>query len=185
MAELIAHLLAECEVSHLWAVSHHGVAAMLAIKRSAVVTLEVNLRNSMQVRKQAIERSKKRLSAAPRKGDMSSKIKKKQQLKNQNRRYKLTIRGNFHLQLVLKAGLYHGNNNLCPLMSTSQLPLEDGWIDWCESLEFEMSLENIPRATKLCFALYVVFDQQMVKQAKSKSATAPRKIKQGKQVSII
>ena len=69
-------------------------------------------------------------------------------------------------------------------MSTHELPVEKGWIDWCEPLAFDISLENIPRATKLCFALYVVIDRQVDKQQKGKNNTTQKKAKQKKQASV-
>ena len=69
-------------------------------------------------------------------------------------------------------------------MSTHDLPLENGWIDWNESLVFDIDLQNIPRAAKLCFALYNIVDKQAEKQ-KGKNNAVPKKVKQGRQVQIL
>ncbi len=84
-----------------------------------------------------------------------------------------------YLQLVLKAGLYHGSENLCPLLSTREVPLTSGWVSWNEELSFEVSLGNIPRAAKLCFALYSVATEKEKQARAGRTSTQPRKAKSG------
>uniref|UniRef100_A0A4W6C881 phosphatidylinositol-4,5-bisphosphate 3-kinase n=1 Tax=Lates calcarifer TaxID=8187 RepID=A0A4W6C881_LATCA len=68
-------------------------------------------------------------------------------------------------QVQVRAGLFHGTELLCkPAVSTESSGRSDH--TWKEStLEFDISICDLPRMTRLCFAIYAVMDK--VKKQKS------------------
>lgn len=68
-------------------------------------------------------------------------------------------------QVQVRAGLFHGTELLCkPAVSNeSSGRSEHTWKD--NTVEFEISVCDLPRMTRLCFAIYAVMDK--VKKQKS------------------
>lgn len=69
----------------------------------------------------------------------------------------------------MRAGLFHGTELLCkPAVSSESSGRSDhAWKD--TTLEFELSVCDLPRMTRLCFAIYAVMDK--VKKQKSTKNT--------------
>uniref|UniRef100_A0A8C4HS74 phosphatidylinositol-4,5-bisphosphate 3-kinase n=1 Tax=Dicentrarchus labrax TaxID=13489 RepID=A0A8C4HS74_DICLA len=68
-------------------------------------------------------------------------------------------------QVQVRAGLFHGTELLCkPAVSSESSGRSDHtWKD--STLEFDISVSDLPRMTRLCFAIYAVMDK--VKKQKS------------------
>ena len=60
------------------------------------------------------------------------------------------------LKFSLQIGLYHGGRPLCPLKTIvlKGVPNEEGVITLNNNIEFDISVSNLPRMAKLCFALF-------------------------------
>lgn len=73
--------------------------------------------------------------------------------------------GCLHAQVQVRAGLFHGTELLCkPAVSSESSGRSDHtWKD--STLEFDISVCDLPRMTRLCFAIYAVMDK--VKKQKS------------------
>ncbi len=74
-----------------------------------------------------------------------------------------------HTQVQVRAGLFHGTELLCkPVVSSESSGRADHtWKD--STLEFDLSVCDLPRMTRLCFAIYAVMDK--VKKQKSTKNT--------------
>lgn len=75
-------------------------------------------------------------------------------------------------QLVVQAGLYHGNEMLCKMVSSSEVNVcsEPAWE---QSLEFEINICDLPRMARLCLALYSVVERpKKARSTKKKSKKA-------------
>lgn len=68
-------------------------------------------------------------------------------------------------QVQVRAGLFHGTELLCKPAVSSETSgrSEHTWRD--NALEFDISISDLPRMTRLCFAIYAVMDK--VKKQKS------------------
>uniref|UniRef100_A0A4W3H592 phosphatidylinositol-4,5-bisphosphate 3-kinase n=1 Tax=Callorhinchus milii TaxID=7868 RepID=A0A4W3H592_CALMI len=92
------------------------------------------------------------------------------------------IRASFHRcfpfsppQLVVQAGLFHGSEMLCKTVSSHEVSVcsEPAWD---QALEFDIHFSDLPRMTRLCFALYGVIDKAKKARStkkKSKKADCP------------
>lgn len=76
-------------------------------------------------------------------------------------------------QVQVRAGLFHGTELLCkPAVSSESSGRSDHtWKD--STLEFDISVCDLPRMTRLCFAIYAVMDK--VKKQKSTKNAHPNK----------
>ena len=72
-------------------------------------------------------------------------------------------------QVQVRAGLFHGTELLCkPAVSSESSGRSDHtWKD--STLEFDISVCDLPRMTRLCFAIYAVMDK-VKKQKSTKNA---------------
>lgn len=72
-------------------------------------------------------------------------------------------------QVQVRAGLFHGTELLCkPAVSSESNGRSDHtWKD--STLEFDISVSDLPRMTRLCFAIYAVMDK-VKKQKSTKNA---------------
>lgn len=70
-----------------------------------------------------------------------------------------------HTQVQVRAGLFHGTELLCKpaVSSESSGRSEHTWRD--NTVEFDIAVCDLPRMTRLCFAIYAVMDK--VKKQKS------------------
>uniref|UniRef100_A0A4W3HM29 phosphatidylinositol-4,5-bisphosphate 3-kinase n=1 Tax=Callorhinchus milii TaxID=7868 RepID=A0A4W3HM29_CALMI len=91
------------------------------------------------------------------------------------------IRASFHRcfpfsppQLVVQAGLFHGSEMLCKTVSSHEVSVcsEPAWD---QALEFDIHFSDLPRMTRLCFALYGVIDKaKKARSTKKKSKKTDR-----------
>ncbi|KAK3518838.1 hypothetical protein QTP70_014998 [Hemibagrus guttatus] len=78
-------------------------------------------------------------------------------------------------QLVVQAGLFHGSELLCKLVTSSEVSVCSDPV-WDQKLSFDVHLCDLPRMTRLCFALYGVLDKprkQRSTKKKNKKADCP------------
>lgn len=75
-------------------------------------------------------------------------------------------------QLVVQAGLFHGNETLCKTVSSSEVSVCSEPI-WKQRLEFDINVCDLPRMARLCFALYAVIEKaKKARSTKKKSKKA-------------
>ncbi|XP_021518384.1 phosphatidylinositol 4,5-bisphosphate 3-kinase catalytic subunit delta isoform isoform X1 [Meriones unguiculatus] len=75
------------------------------------------------------------------------------------------------MKLVVQAGLFHGNEMLCKTVSSSEVSVSSEPV-WKQRLEFDISICDLPRMARLCFALYAVVEKAKKKSTKKKSKKA-------------
>ncbi|XP_037684506.1 phosphatidylinositol 4,5-bisphosphate 3-kinase catalytic subunit delta isoform isoform X2 [Choloepus didactylus] len=79
------------------------------------------------------------------------------------------------MKLVVQAGLFHGNEMLCKTVSSSEVSVCSEPV-WNQRLEFDISVCDLPRMVRLCFALYAVIEKAKKARStkkKSKKADCP------------
>ncbi|XP_060115268.1 phosphatidylinositol 4,5-bisphosphate 3-kinase catalytic subunit delta isoform isoform X1 [Heteronotia binoei] len=79
------------------------------------------------------------------------------------------------MKLVVQAGLYHGNEMLCKMVSSSEVNVCSE-PTWGQRLEFEINVSDLPRMARLCLALYAVVEKAKKARStkkKSKKADCP------------
>ncbi|KAJ6656821.1 hypothetical protein lerEdw1_003152 [Lerista edwardsae] len=79
------------------------------------------------------------------------------------------------MKLVVQAGLYHGNEMLCKMVSSSELGVCSEPV-WGQRLEFDINVCDLPRMARLCLALYSVVERAKKARStkkKSKKADCP------------
>ncbi|XP_044301387.1 phosphatidylinositol 4,5-bisphosphate 3-kinase catalytic subunit delta isoform [Varanus komodoensis] len=79
------------------------------------------------------------------------------------------------MKLVVQAGLYHGHEMLCKMMSSSEVAVSSEPV-WGQRLEFEINVCDLPRMARLCLALYAVVEKAKKARStkkKSKKADCP------------
>ncbi|XP_062282645.1 phosphatidylinositol 4,5-bisphosphate 3-kinase catalytic subunit delta isoform [Scomber scombrus] len=62
------------------------------------------------------------------------------------------------MKLVVQAGLFHGSELLCKVVTSSELPVCSEPL-WDQRLEFDINVADLPRMSRLCFALYAVIEK--------------------------
>ena len=65
-------------------------------------------------------------------------------------------------KVYVRAGIYHGSEAVCGALSTLK-GANPGIAEWNENLEFTLPLNEIPRASKLCFVIFGAHDSVMKK----------------------
>ncbi|XP_012577520.1 PREDICTED: phosphatidylinositol 4,5-bisphosphate 3-kinase catalytic subunit delta isoform [Condylura cristata] len=76
------------------------------------------------------------------------------------------------MKLVVQAGLFHGNETLCKTVSSSEVSVCSEPV-WKQRLEFDISVRDLPRMARLCFALYAVIEKaKKARSTKKKSKKA-------------
>uniref|UniRef100_A0A8B9HR65 Phosphatidylinositol 4,5-bisphosphate 3-kinase catalytic subunit beta isoform n=1 Tax=Astyanax mexicanus TaxID=7994 RepID=A0A8B9HR65_ASTMX len=75
-------------------------------------------------------------------------------------------------KVQVRAGLFHGTELLCKPAVSSESSGRSEYV-WNTSLEFDISVSDMPRMTRLCFAIYAVMDKG--KKQKSTKNTAMNK----------
>uniref|UniRef100_A0A672UM08 Phosphatidylinositol 4,5-bisphosphate 3-kinase catalytic subunit delta isoform n=1 Tax=Strigops habroptila TaxID=2489341 RepID=A0A672UM08_STRHB len=78
-------------------------------------------------------------------------------------------------QLVVQAGLFHGNEMLCKTVSSSEVNVCSEPV-WKQRLDFDINICDLPRMARLCFALYAVIEKAKKARStkkKSKKADCP------------
>uniref|UniRef100_H9GJU9 phosphatidylinositol-4,5-bisphosphate 3-kinase n=1 Tax=Anolis carolinensis TaxID=28377 RepID=H9GJU9_ANOCA len=79
------------------------------------------------------------------------------------------------MKLVVQAGLYHGHEMLCKMVSSSEVSVCSEPV-WGQRLEFEINVCDLPRMARLCLALYAVVEKAKKARStkkKSKKADCP------------
>ncbi|XP_028596552.2 phosphatidylinositol 4,5-bisphosphate 3-kinase catalytic subunit delta isoform isoform X1 [Podarcis muralis] len=79
------------------------------------------------------------------------------------------------MKLVVQAGLYHGHEMLCKMVSSSEVNVCSEPV-WGQRLEFEINVCDLPRMARLCLALYAVVEKAKKARStkkKSKKADCP------------
>lgn len=72
----------------------------------------------------------------------------------------------------MQAGLFHGNEMLCKTVSSSEVNVCSEPV-WKQRLEFDISVCDLPRMARLCFALYAVVEKaKKARSTKKKSKKA-------------
>uniref|UniRef100_A0A3Q3BBK1 Phosphatidylinositol 4,5-bisphosphate 3-kinase catalytic subunit delta isoform n=1 Tax=Kryptolebias marmoratus TaxID=37003 RepID=A0A3Q3BBK1_KRYMA len=61
-------------------------------------------------------------------------------------------------KLVVQAGLFHGSELLCKVVTSSEVTVCSEPL-WNQRLEFDMNVSDLPRMSRLCFALYAVIEK--------------------------
>ncbi|XP_044207777.1 phosphatidylinositol 4,5-bisphosphate 3-kinase catalytic subunit delta isoform isoform X1 [Thunnus albacares] len=93
-------------------------------------------------------------------------------VKKQNTSSLWSINENFHIhliqgsrvnadegmKLVVQAGLFHGSELLCKVVTSSELTVCSEPL-WDQRLEFDIHVADLPRMSRLCFALYAVIEK--------------------------
>lgn len=64
----------------------------------------------------------------------------------------------FSIQLVVQAGLFHGSELLCKVVTSSEVTVCSEPL-WDQKLEFDINVADLPRMSRLCFALYAVIEK--------------------------
>uniref|UniRef100_A0A8C3LLQ3 Phosphatidylinositol 4,5-bisphosphate 3-kinase catalytic subunit delta isoform n=1 Tax=Chrysolophus pictus TaxID=9089 RepID=A0A8C3LLQ3_CHRPC len=78
-------------------------------------------------------------------------------------------------QLVVQAGLFHGNEMLCKTVSSSEVNVCSEPV-WKQRLDFDINICDLPRMARLCFALYAVIEKaKKARSTKKKSKKAVSK----------
>lgn len=62
------------------------------------------------------------------------------------------------MQLVVQAGLFHGSELLCKMMTSAEVTVCSE-PSWDQRLEFDINVSDLPRMSRLCFALYAVIEK--------------------------
>ncbi|XP_077399453.1 phosphatidylinositol 4,5-bisphosphate 3-kinase catalytic subunit delta isoform [Vanacampus margaritifer] len=62
------------------------------------------------------------------------------------------------MKLVVQAGLFHGSELLCKVVTSSEVTVCSEPL-WDQKMEFDIIVADLPRMSRLCFALYAVFDK--------------------------
>uniref|UniRef100_A0AAX7V180 phosphatidylinositol-4,5-bisphosphate 3-kinase n=1 Tax=Astatotilapia calliptera TaxID=8154 RepID=A0AAX7V180_ASTCA len=77
------------------------------------------------------------------------------------------------LQLVVQAGLFHGSELLCKVVTSSEVTVSSEPL-WNQKLEFDINVADLPRMSRLCFALYGVIEKtKKPRGTKKKNKKAP------------
>ncbi|XP_052547410.1 phosphatidylinositol 4,5-bisphosphate 3-kinase catalytic subunit delta isoform isoform X2 [Tympanuchus pallidicinctus] len=79
------------------------------------------------------------------------------------------------MKLVVQAGLFHGNEMLCKMVSSSEVNVCSEPV-WKQRLDFDINICDLPRMARLCFALYAVIEKAKKARStkkKSKKADCP------------
>lgn len=78
-------------------------------------------------------------------------------------------------QLVVQAGLFHGSELLCKVVTSSEVTVRSEPL-WDQRLEFDINVADLPRMSRLCFALYAVIEKAKKPRGtkkKNKKAVGP------------
>lgn len=59
---------------------------------------------------------------------------------------------------MVQAGLFHGSELLCKVVTSSEVAVCSEPM-WDQKLEFDINVSDLPRMSRLCFALYAVIEK--------------------------
>uniref|UniRef100_A0A8C1NHB1 phosphatidylinositol-4,5-bisphosphate 3-kinase n=1 Tax=Cyprinus carpio TaxID=7962 RepID=A0A8C1NHB1_CYPCA len=75
------------------------------------------------------------------------------------------------LSLVVQAGLFHGSELLCKVVISNEVSVCSEPV-WDQKLVFDISVSDLPRMSRLCFALYGVIEKTKKRPTKKKNKRA-------------
>uniref|UniRef100_A0A3P8V779 Phosphatidylinositol 4,5-bisphosphate 3-kinase catalytic subunit delta isoform n=1 Tax=Cynoglossus semilaevis TaxID=244447 RepID=A0A3P8V779_CYNSE len=78
-------------------------------------------------------------------------------------------------KLVVQAGLFHGSELLCKIVTSSEVTVCSEPL-WDQKLNFDINVADLPRMSRLCFALYAVIEKNKKPRGtkkKNKKADCP------------
>lgn len=76
---------------------------------------------------------------------------------------------------MVQAGLFHGSELLCKVVTSSEVTVRSEPL-WDQRLEFDIHVADLPRMSRLCFALYAVIEKAKKPRGtkkKNKKAVGP------------
>ncbi|XP_056896962.1 phosphatidylinositol 4,5-bisphosphate 3-kinase catalytic subunit delta isoform isoform X2 [Takifugu flavidus] len=79
------------------------------------------------------------------------------------------------MKLVVQAGLFHGSELLCKMVTSTEVAVCSEPV-WDQKLEFDINFSDLPRMSRLCFALYAVIEKNKKPRGtkkKNKKADCP------------
>uniref|UniRef100_A0A8C2AB27 phosphatidylinositol-4,5-bisphosphate 3-kinase n=1 Tax=Cyprinus carpio TaxID=7962 RepID=A0A8C2AB27_CYPCA len=74
-------------------------------------------------------------------------------------------------QLVVQAGLFHGSELLCKVVTSNEVSVCSEPV-WDQKLVFDIGVSDLPRMSRLCFALYGVIEKTKKRPTKKKNKRA-------------
>lgn len=75
------------------------------------------------------------------------------------------------MKLVVQAGLFHGSELLCKVVISNEVSVCSDPV-WDQKLVFDISVSDLPRMSRLCFALYGVIEKTKKRPTKKKNKRA-------------
>uniref|UniRef100_A0A8C1FSV8 phosphatidylinositol-4,5-bisphosphate 3-kinase n=1 Tax=Cyprinus carpio carpio TaxID=630221 RepID=A0A8C1FSV8_CYPCA len=75
------------------------------------------------------------------------------------------------MKLVVQAGLFHGSELLCKVVISNEVSVCSEPV-WDQKLVFDISVSDLPRMSRLCFALYGVIEKTKKRPTKKKNKRA-------------
>uniref|UniRef100_A0A671TB94 Phosphatidylinositol 4,5-bisphosphate 3-kinase catalytic subunit delta isoform n=1 Tax=Sinocyclocheilus anshuiensis TaxID=1608454 RepID=A0A671TB94_9TELE len=74
-------------------------------------------------------------------------------------------------RLVVQAGLFHGSELLCKVVTSNEVSVCSEPV-WDQKLEFDISVSDLPRMSRLCIALYGVIEKTKKRPTKKKNKSS-------------
>ncbi|KTF84210.1 hypothetical protein cypCar_00019061 [Cyprinus carpio] len=81
------------------------------------------------------------------------------------------------MKLVVQAGLFHGSELLCKVVISNEVSVCSEPV-WDQKLVFDISVSDLPRMSRLCFALYGVIEKTKKRPTKKKNKRAHMKLRE-------
>uniref|UniRef100_A0A671T7E7 phosphatidylinositol-4,5-bisphosphate 3-kinase n=1 Tax=Sinocyclocheilus anshuiensis TaxID=1608454 RepID=A0A671T7E7_9TELE len=75
------------------------------------------------------------------------------------------------MKLVVQAGLFHGSELLCKVVTSNEVSVCSEPV-WDQKLEFDISVSDLPRMSRLCIALYGVIEKTKKRPTKKKNKSS-------------
>lgn len=72
---------------------------------------------------------------------------------------------------MVQAGLYHGSELLCKVVTSNEVSVCSDPV-WDQKLVFDINVSDLPRMSRLCFALYGVIEKTKKRPTKKKNKRA-------------
>ena len=86
------------------------------------------------------------------------------------------------VKVNVRAGLYHGWDNLCTIVGSTDKIVTKGIAALNENWSFELTLQNVPRMARLCLLVYTTPDKRGEKTTSKSMTVGGRKNWHGKRV---
>lgn len=72
---------------------------------------------------------------------------------------------------MVQAGLFHGSELLCKVVTSNEVSVCSEPV-WDQKLVFDIGVSDLPRMSRLCFALYGVIEKTKKRPTKKKNKRA-------------